>query len=88
MFSNLSGIARAYGKLPPHHSYAELANNIEELANYLLGSSLGSSSEGYLKAPDRWEWKLGNDLLLLKYANDFVPPDTDGLHYYSGKGER
>jgi len=90
MFSGLSGLARAYKKLPSHHNYVELAANMEKLANYLLDSSLGSfANEGYLKAPERWEWKLGNDLkMLLQYANDFVPPDTDGLHHYSGRGKR
>jgi hypothetical protein len=79
MFSGLSGIGRAYKKLPPHHNYVELASNIEKLANHLLDSSLGSfSSEGYVKAPDRWEWKLGNDLkMLLENASSFVWRDHD-----------
>ena len=87
MFNGLFGLGRAYKRLPPHHDFKELADNLERVADYLIDRSLGSfSSEGYLKAPDRWEWRLGEDLkLLLKYARDFVPPDTDGLHYYSGR---
>jgi hypothetical protein len=90
MFNGLFGFGRAYKKLPPHHNFKELADNIERLADYLMDRSLGSfAREGYLKAPDRWEWKLGNDLkLLLEYARGFVPPDTDGLHHYSGRGKR
>jgi hypothetical protein len=89
MLSGLFGIGRAYKKLPPHHNFAELANNIEQLANQLMDSSLGSfTQEGYLKAPSRWQWQLGNDLkILLEYARGSVPPDTDGLHYFSGQGE-
>jgi hypothetical protein len=90
MFNGLFGLGRVYNRLPPHHNFKELADNIERLAGYLLDRSLGRfTNEGYLKAPARWEWQLGNDLnLLLKYARDFVPPDTDGLHYFSGRGER
>jgi hypothetical protein len=51
-----SKVERAYKKLPPHHSFAELANNIDQLANDLKDQSLGSfAGEGYLKAPNRWE---------------------------------
>ena len=84
------GMGRAYRKLPPHHNFKELADNIDRLADYLMDSSLGSfGSKGYLKAPDRWEWQLGKDLkMLLEYARGSVPPDTDGLHYYSGRGRR
>jgi hypothetical protein len=35
-FSGLFGIGRAYGKLPPHHNFTELADNIDAFANYLL----------------------------------------------------
>jgi hypothetical protein len=90
MFNGLFGIGRAYRKLPPHHDFAQLADNVEQRANYLMDRSLGSfAREGYLKAPTRWEWQLGEDLkMLLRYARDFVPPDTDGLHYHSGRGDR
>jgi len=90
MFNGLFGLGRAYKRLAPHHNFKELADNIERLADYLMDRSLGSfANEGYLKAPGRWEWQLGNDLkLLLKYAGDFVPPDTDGLHYFSGGGKQ
>jgi hypothetical protein len=90
MFNGLFGLGRAYKKLPQHHNFKELAENVERVADYLIIRSLGSfASEGYLKAPNRWESRLGDDLkLLLKYARDFVPPDTDGLHYYSGRGKR
>ncbi len=90
MFKGLFGLGRAYNRLPPHHSFSELADNMERLANYLMDRSVGSfASEGYAKAPNRWEWKLGNDLkLLVEYARDFVPSDTDGLHHYSGRGKR
>jgi hypothetical protein len=90
MFSDLIGIGRAYKKLPPHHNFTELAKNIEKLADYLLDRGAGSfGSQGHLKAPDRWEWQLGNDLkMLIEYAKDFVPPDTDGLHHYSRHGKR
>jgi hypothetical protein len=76
------GIARAYKKLPLHKDFGELANNIETLADYLLDRSLGSfAREGYLKTPDRWEWKLGSDLkLLCQYARSAVPDDADWGH--------
>lgn len=88
MFSNLSGIGRAYRKLPPHHNFTELASNVEALAYRLWDRSLGSfGGEGYLKAPKRWEHQLAQDLLMLvEYARASVPPDTDGLHYFSGRG--
>jgi hypothetical protein len=81
MFSGLLGFGRAYRRLPPHHNFGELASNIERLADQLMNRSLGGfASEGYLKAADRWEWKLGNDLkMLVQYPRDFVPPETDGL---------
>jgi hypothetical protein len=76
-------IGRAYKKLPPHHSFAQLANNIERLANDLMYQSLGRfSHDDYQNAPNRWEWKLGKDLkLLIEYAKGYVPPDIDGLHH-------
>ena len=88
MLNGLFGIGRAYKKLPPHHNYAELADNIEQLANELMNRSLGSFGlEGYLQAPRRWQWQLGNDLkMLLEYARGSVPPDVDGLHHFSGRG--
>jgi len=88
MLNGLFGIGRAYKKLPPHHNFAELADNIEQLANALKNGSLGSfAREGYLKAPSHWQWQLGNDLiLLLEYARGSVPPDTDGLHHFSDRG--
>ena len=88
MFNGLFGIGRAYKKLPPHHNFTELANNIEQLANALMDQSLGSfAREGYLKAPGKWQWQLGNDLkMLVEYARGSVPDDTDGLHYFSGRG--
>jgi hypothetical protein len=62
VLNGLFGLGRAYKKLPPHHNFTELADNIERLANYLMDRSLGSfGNEGYIKAPDRWEWQLGND---------------------------
>ena len=90
MFNGRFGLGRAYRKLPSHHDFNELANNVEQIASYLMNRSLGSfASEGYLKAPERWEWQLGNDLkLLIEYARGFVPPDTDGLHHFSGRGKR
>jgi hypothetical protein len=88
MLNGLFGIGRAYKKLPPHHNFTELADNIERLANNLIDHSLGSfANEGYLKAPERWQWQLGNDLkMLVDYSRDFVPRDTDGLHHHSGRG--
>ena len=85
MFNGIIGMGREYKRLPPHNDFAQLADNIERVADYLLDKSLGSfANEGYLRAPDRWEWKLGNDLkTLLQYARDFVPPDADGLHRLS-----
>ncbi|MGA7775247.1 MAG: hypothetical protein WCA25_20240, partial [Pseudolabrys sp.] len=42
--------------------------------------------EGYLKVPDRWEWKLGSDLkLLCQYARIAVPDDANGLHVKRNK---
>jgi hypothetical protein len=81
-------IGRSQKNLPPHKDFAELADNIERLANDLLDRSLGSfAGEGYLKVPDRWEWKLGNDLkMLVQYARDFVPHNVDGLHHFSERG--
>ena len=77
MLRDLFGIARAYKKLPPHKDFGQLANNIETLADYLLDRTSGSlAREGYLKVPDRWEWKLGSDLkLLCQYARIAVPDD-------------
>lgn len=76
------GIARAYKKLPLHKDFGELANNMEALADYLLSRATGSfAREGYLKAPNRWEWKLGSDLkLLCEYARSTVPDDANGFH--------
>jgi hypothetical protein len=88
MFNGLFGIGRAYQKLPPHHNFKELADNVERLADYLMDSGLSNiSGEGHIKAPDRWQQHLGKDLkMLLLYVRDFVPPDTDGLHYFSTRG--
>jgi hypothetical protein len=88
MFNGLYGIGRAYKKSPPHHNFAELADNIEQLANELMDRSLGSfAREGYLEARHRWQWQLGNDLkMLLEYARGSVTPDVDGLHHFSGRG--
>jgi hypothetical protein len=91
MFNGLFGLGRAYRayrRLPPHHNFVELADNIEKLADYLWDRSLGSfAREGYLKASGRWENQLAKDLkLLVEYARGFVPPNTDGLHHYSGRG--
>jgi hypothetical protein len=36
MLNGLFGIGRAYKKLPPHHNFAELADNIDQLANDLM----------------------------------------------------
>jgi hypothetical protein len=82
MLRDLFGIARAYRKLPPHRDFGQLADNIEALAQYLLYRSSGSfAREGYLKAPDRWDCKLGSDLkLLCRYARSAVPDDANGLH--------
>jgi hypothetical protein len=90
MFNGLFGLGRAYRQLPPHHNFKELADNIEGVAGYLMDRSLGSfAREGYLNASNRWEWRLGNDLLLLlEYARGSVPPGTDGLHHYSGRRRR
>ena len=87
MLRDLFGIARAYKKLPPHKDFVQLANNIETLADYLLDRSSGSlAREGYLKVPDRWEWKLGSDLkLLCQYARIAVPDDANGLHVKRNK---
>jgi hypothetical protein len=88
MFNGLFGIGRAYKKLPPHHNFAELADNIEQLANELMNRSLRSfASDSYLDAPRRWQWQLGNDMkMLLEYARGSVPPDIDGLHQHSHGG--
>jgi hypothetical protein len=60
---------------------------MERLANYLMNRSLGSSFSAADKVPNRWEWKLGNDIkLLLDCARASVPADTDGIHYFSGRG--
>ena len=85
MFNGLFGIGRAYRKLPPHHNFAELADNIEKFAHHLKDRCLGSfgNERAILKAPDRWEWKLGADLItLIEYARHFVPPGSDSLHHY------
>jgi hypothetical protein len=42
MLNGLFGIGKAYKKLPPHHNFAELADNIERLADELLNRSPGS----------------------------------------------
>jgi hypothetical protein len=103
LFNGLFGIGRAYKKLPPHHNFTELAANIESLANHLLDVGAGNfATGGTLRASERWQWQLGNDVsgsserwqwqlgndlkLLLEYARGFVPPDRDGLHYFSGRG--
>jgi len=46
MFNGLFGIGRSYRKLPPHHNFAQLADNVEQLANYLMGRSLGKFAKG------------------------------------------
>lgn len=83
MFHGLFGVGKAFKKLPPHHNFKELADNMERLANLLLDRGCGDfGSEWYLQAPYRVEWQLGQDLKqLVDYARDFVPPDTDGLHH-------
>ncbi|MGE5535420.1 MAG: hypothetical protein ACM3W7_07885 [Acidobacteriota bacterium] len=88
MFNGLFGLGRRYRQLPEHHNFVELANNIEQIADYLMDRALGNfASEGYIKAPSRWEWKLGNDLkMLIEYARGAVAEGTDGLHYFSGRG--
>jgi hypothetical protein len=90
MLRNFFGFARIYKKLPPHHSFAELAGNMEKLADDLIDRSLGSFvGEGHVNARDKWEWQFGNDLkMLLSYARMYVPPDADGLHSFAGAGER
>jgi hypothetical protein len=87
MLRDLFGIARVYKKLPPNKDFGELANNIETLADYLLDRSSGSfAREGYLKVPDRWEWKLGSDLkLLCQYARSAVANDANDLHVKRNK---
>ena len=87
MLRDLFGIARAYKKLPPHKDFGQLASNIETLAAYLLDRSSGSfAREGYLKVPDRWEYKLGRDLkLLCQYARTAVPDGANGLHVKQSK---
>ena len=83
MFNGLFGLGRAYKTLPPHHSFGELADNIEALSSYLHDVSVRKSVDG------PWQTKLATDLdTLLKYARGFVPPDTDCLHYFSGSGKR
>ena len=42
MFNGLFGLGRAYRQLPQHHNFAELADNIERVAGYLMDRSLGS----------------------------------------------
>jgi hypothetical protein len=83
-------MGRAYNKLPPHHSFAELANNIERLAGELMYQSLGRlAHKDFENAPNRWEWKLGKDLkLLIEYARRHVPPDVDELHHFEERGGR
>jgi hypothetical protein len=90
MLSDLFGIGRAYRRLPPHQNFQDLADNVEQISNYLLNRSLGSfATEGYLKAPHRWEWRMGTDLkMLLDYARAFVPPETDGLHHRRTRREQ
>lgn len=90
MLNGFFGIGRAYKKLPPHHNFVELADNIERLADELMNRSLDSfRSEGYLQAPSRWQWQLGNDLkMLLDYARGSVAPHADGLHRFSGREQR
>jgi hypothetical protein len=89
MFNELFGIGKAYKKLPPHKNFKELSDNIEKLANNLIDQSLGSfGNEGYLNAPGKWQWQLGNDLkMLVDYARDNVSEDTDGLHYFSERNQ-
>jgi len=41
LLNGLFGLGRAYKKLPPHHDFAELAANIERLADYLMDRSFG-----------------------------------------------
>ncbi len=87
MFSNLSKLSRAYRRLPEHHNFKELADNIETLANHFLDEGCRGMATGTIPSQPRWEWKLGADLkLLLDYARGNVPPDADGIHYYRGKG--
>jgi hypothetical protein len=83
LFKGLFGLGRAYRKLPPHHNFTELSDNIDAFANHLLDRAVGKNfgGESYLNAPDRLEWKLGHDLkTLVEYARSCVPDDVDGLH--------
>ncbi|WP_164937379.1 MULTISPECIES: hypothetical protein [Bradyrhizobium] len=83
LFNRLSRLGRAYRKLPEHHNFAELADNIDAFANHLLDRAIGKNfgGESYLNAPNTWEWKLGRDLkTLVEYARSYVPKDVDGLH--------
>ncbi len=75
-------IGRAYKKLQPHHSFAELTNNMDRLASELMYQSLGRfAHKDFENASSRWEWRLGKDLkLLIEYAKRHVPPDVDDLH--------
>ena len=58
MLNGLFGVGRAHKKLPTHHNFTELADNIERLANDLMNQSLGGfSNEGYLKARGKWQWR-------------------------------
>src|SRR5438477_6989621 len=36
MFNGLFGLGRAYKKLPQHHNFKELAENVERVADYLM----------------------------------------------------
>ena len=63
MFKGLFGLGRAYKRLPPHHNFKELADNIDQLAGYLMDRSLGSfaNEESWLRKTgqrDKWIFRL------------------------------
>ena len=88
MLNGLFGLGRAYRKLPPHRNFAELAANVERVADHLRDKAVANFGKAD-RAPERWEWQLGSDLkMLVEYARAHVPDDADGFHHFSRRENR
>jgi hypothetical protein len=79
---NRLGFGRFFRAPAEHRNFTELADDMEQMAHALIDRSRGPfGHRTYLEASERWEWQLGNDLLLLlRYARDHVPSAAAELH--------
>jgi hypothetical protein len=72
---NCSALGRFFRARTQHRNFTELADELDRAAHALIERSRGPlRHRSYLEASERWEWQLGNDLLmLLRYAREHVP---------------